>query len=248
MRQLLRDRRLANRGDARADARFRSTVEQWTARANRMLDILEKHGYTKQAYESALRFIRPAFGEDATRFSTDLTNSRAMYKQALAINHFLTLESSTLKGSRAIERRRVKAFREKFKDSKYSGAVKKMKKQDILDFFDFLHDHPTGQFLSESSRFQSGDEMDNFMEAMYIVGRSTDEIDKALAAFTRTDTWNATHPNEIQPVEERFYFDDLLKFLKGGIDIIWNEEDEHKFTIKKGKFLKKKYGKKTKHR
>lgn len=220
MRKLLRDRRKANRGDKLAASRFKSTVDTMTIRANKMLDRLDAHGFTRQAYETAMNYIKPAFGKDATRFSLDLTNSRAMYQQAMAINHFLTLKSSTISGSYDIQKNRIAAFRAKMSESKYSGIVKKMKNKDILDFFDFLHDHPAGQFLAESARYQSGDEADAFMLAMYKFDRSTTEIDKALAAYQRTETWDLTH-NYPMPEDEKFEFDKLMSYYKGRYDIKW---------------------------
>lgn len=229
MRKLLRDRRKANRGDELAASRFKSTVDKMTIRANKMLDRLEAHGFTRQAYETAMNYIKPAFGKDATRFSLDLTNSRAMYQQAMAINHFLTLKSSTLSGSYEIQRNRIAAFRAKMSDSEYSGVVKTMKNKDILKFFDFLHDHPIGQFLSESARYQSGDEMDTFMQAMFKYDRSTEEIDKALAAYQRTETWDLTHTYPM-PENEKFNMDQLLNYLKGRYDITW---DNWKYEVTK---------------
>lgn len=231
MRKLLRDRRLANRGDARAQRRFDSTVEQWTTRANKMLERLEKQGKTRMAYKSAMAFIKPAYGEDATRFATDLHTSRAKYKQALAINHFLTLKTSTLSGQKEVERKRIAAFRESMSDSRYSGIVKEMTKKDILDFFDFMEDHPLGQFISEQGRFQSGDEMDTFMEAIFKFHRPTDEIDKALAAYKRTETWTETHPGVPLPESEKFYYDQLIQYLKGGIDVKFG--NDWKYITKK---------------
>lgn len=219
MRKLLRNRRLANRGDLLAARRLRSTVESWAKRANKMLDRLEAHGFTRQAYESAQNFIKPAFGEDATRFATDLTNSRALYKEAMALNHFFTLESSTISGAMAIQKRRIAAFRAKFKGSE---ALKKMRNKDILDFFDFLHDNPVGEFLKDNSRYQSGDEMDTYMEAIYVHGISTDAVSKALAAYQRTRNWEIEHPDQEMPEDEKFYLDDLVKYLKGGHKITWN--------------------------
>lgn len=227
MRKLLRDRRLANRGDVRAQRRFDSTVEQWTNRANKMLERLEKQGKTRMAYKSAMAFIKPAYGEDATRFSTNLHTSRAKYKQALAINHFLTLKTSTLAGQKEVERKRVAAFRETMSDSRYSGIVKEMSKKEILDFFDFMDDHPLGQFIAEQGRFQSGDEMDTFMEAIFKFKRPTDEIDKALAAYKQTETWNETHPGKPMPQSMRFYHDKLIQYLKGGIDVKFNDQWEY---------------------
>lgn len=224
MRKLLRDRRLANRGNARAQARFRSTVEQWTARANKQLDRLEAHGKTKQAYRSAMAFIKPAYGEDATRFATDLRNSRAMYNQALAINHFLTLKTSTLSGQAEVERNRIARFQEAMSDSRYSGVVKEMSRKEILDFFDFMDDHPLGQFLSESGRFQSGDEMDSFMLAIHRFKRPTEEIDKALAAYKKTETWEDTHRTPL-PEAQKFEHDKLVKYLKGSINVKFHGDD-----------------------
>lgn len=218
MRKLLRDRRKANRGDLKAEQRLRSTVEQWTERANKMLDTLEKHGYTKQAYKSALGFIHAAYGEEENRFATNLTSTKAMYTQAMTLNHFFTLESSTLKGSRAIENRRIKAFREHFladPDNKWSGAVKKMKRKDILDFFDFLHDTPIGEYLADKSKYESGDDMDSFMNAIYGLGLEKDEITKAFAMYVNTENnIQMGTIGELKP-KERFYHDDLINYLKG---------------------------------
>lgn len=192
-----------------------------------MLERLEKQGKTRMAYKSAMAFIKPAYGEDATRFSTNLHTSRAKYKQALAINHFLTLKTSTLAGQKEVERKRVAAFRETMSDSRYSGIVKEMSKKDILDFFDFMDDHPLGQFIAEQGRFQSGDEMDTFMEAIFKFKRPTDEIDKALAAYKQTETWNETHPGKPMPQSMRFYHDKLIQYLKGGIDVKFNDQWEY---------------------
>lgn len=223
MRKLLRDRRKANRGDKLAEARLLSTVEQWTARANRMLDNLERHGFTKQAYESAQHFIKIAYGDDSNRFSTDLTSSKALYQQAMALNHFFTLETSTVKGSYAVQRRRIKAFREKFKDTKYSGVVKKMKNKDIIDFFDFLHDTPVGKFLADRSKYQSGDDMDSFMNAIYGLGIEEDQVTQALTRYI--DTKNHEQEGTLDELEEDqiFHYDDLVKFLKGKYKVKFNK-------------------------
>jgi len=227
MRWLLKKRRQAVRGDTRAQEALRSTVERWTRRANIMLDRLEAHGYTRQAYQSALTFIQSAYGDDETRFQFDLKNPTALYKQAMALNHFFTLETSTITGSRAVDRRRIAAFRERFKNSR---AIQQMTNKDIREFFDFLHDTPVGTFLKDTQRYESGDEMDTFMEAMYLHGHEADEITKALAAYQRTKDWAHDHPGVKQPEQERFYFEDLRNYLKGDYDIKWKGFE---YTIKK---------------
>lgn len=210
MKDLLRLRRKARGGNKRALNALISRHNKLAQRANRMLDVLEKHGRTKQAYASAQGFLYSAYDGETNRFKTNLTDPNAIYQQAIAIEHFLSLKTSTLIGAKRVDDARVAAFRNRFPDNS-----KGMSKKQILDFFEFLSNESVDSYLNESSEYQSDDEVDNFLIAMNDVGRTSDEIIEMLDRYN--ESFNNPSPNQ----DERFYYDDLVKWFKGGIDIVF---------------------------
>lgn len=212
---MLRLRRQARKGNKRSMNALIKRNKKMAARANRMLDRLEKHGYTKQAYMSAQNFIQAAYGSRSNRYATNLTDPNAIYQQGIAIEHFLSLKTSTLRGTHRVEDLRVAGFRAQF-----PKATKGMSKRQILNFFDFLSEESIDAYLSEAGQYESGDEVDSFLYAVNEEERQLSEIVKAVEKY-REDFINPP-----QDGSERFYHDDLVKYLKGGIDIMWDDNNQ----------------------
>lgn len=221
MKELMRLRKNARKGDKRAINALIRRSEKMAIRANKMLNRLASHGYTKQAYMSAQTFIQSAYGDNADRYKTNLKDIDAIYQQALSIEHFLSLKTSTLSGTKEVENARVAGFRLRF--PKMSAG---MSKRDILDFFDFLAEESVDAYLSESSMYSSGDEVDSFL---YAVNHEDLEYDAIVEAIER---YQETFANPSPDESENFYYDDLQKYLKGEITVKF---DGRKVIINKKK-------------
>lgn len=216
MAELLKLRRKARQGNQRAINSMIKRNEKMARRANRMLDTLAKHGRTKMAYASAQNFIYSAYGGGVTRYKTDLKDPNAIYQQMLSIEHFLSLKTSTLVGARHVDSIRIAAFRAKFPEQ-----TKGMKNKQILDFFTFLSEESIDAYLNESSQYGSGDEIDSFLYAVNQEGRQFDKIIEAV------EHYNETFNNPSTKESENFYYDDLVQYLKGGIDVKFDGRTVH---------------------
>lgn len=221
MARLLRLRRQALHGNKRSERAFRREFAKQTAIANRMLDRLESAGFTEQAYKSAQNFTRIAY--ESNRFDTELTDMKAMYRQLVAINHFRSLETSTIGGNIAVQKRRIKRFRE-FTHSVdddgnylYSRELRTMTNAQILDFFSFLHEKPIDTALNSAERYNSGNMLDNF--AMFLGDENADKdtLYKALQRYEASR--NGEYEND---PKQKLHFDELVKYLRGQISITFN--------------------------
>lgn len=219
MATLLRLRRESRKGNKRAQAALNKRTSSMARRANKMLDVLHKHGHTDMAYRSAMNFIQSAYGSSASRFDPRITDPNAQYQQLIAIEHFLGLKSSTLAGRRRVNDIRVASFRAKFPE-----LTKGMSSRKILKFFDFLSEESVDAYLSEASQYSSGDEVDSFLYAVNSEKRQLSEIQKAIELYQEHEA----HPPSNE--EERFYYDDLINYLDGVIDVKFGKNK--KFEVK----------------
>lgn len=217
MATLLRLRREARKGNKRAQAALNARTQRAVQRANRMLDTLQRHGYENMAYASAMNFIHSAFGANVNRFDSRITDPNAQYQQLIAIEHFLSLKSSTLAGRRRIDDLRVAGFRARFADQ-----TRGMSRRQILNFFDFLAEESIDAYLSEAAQYGSGDEVDSFLYALNSEHRQLSEIQRAIELYQEHEA----HPPSNE--EERFYYDDLINYLDGVIDVKFGKDKTFK--------------------
>lgn len=156
------------------DEQKRQVIPQLASVANQRLRELEKQGETRWAYVRAAKDL--ALPKGATpRFSystTKLKRKAALDNYLSSILRFLNSESSTVTGIRAINKRRVQAFKEKGYNIKDEGL-----------FIDFLK---SGMFTTlanvASSEFILED-IDLAMEQGYTL----DEIMTGYQAFIDRD-------------------------------------------------------------
>lgn len=219
MKETMRLRREARRGNPEALQRLQAKNVLMARRANRMLDLLQKAGLTKQAYRAAQTFTNPAYG--STRYSENLTDVDAMYQQLLSIEHFLSLRTSTIAGSKELENERISTFRQRYK------RAQNMTRRQILDFFDFLDDENVSDFIDEEGYYESKYSVDDFLYVTNEVGRSKDRIKQAIGLYMER------RDNPLYNDKQKFYYDDLINYLHGGIDFRVDKKTDNIIIVKR---------------
>lgn len=219
MKETMRLRREARRGNPEALQRLQAKSVLMARRANKMLDLLQKAGLTKQAYRVAQTFTSPAYG--STRYSENLTDVDAMYQQLLSIEHFLSLRTSTITGSKEVENERISTFRQRYK------RAKNMTRRQILDFFDFLDDENVSDFIDEEGYYESKYSVDDFLYVTNEVGRSKDRVKQAIGLYMER------RDNPLYNDKQKFYYDDLINYLHGGIDFRVDKKTDNIIIVKR---------------
>lgn len=219
MKETMRLRREARRGNPEALQRLQAKNALMARRANKMLDLLQKAGLTKQAYRAAQTFTNPAYG--STRYSENLTDVDAMYQQLLSIEHFLSLRTSTIAGSKEVENERISTFRQRYK------RAQNMTRRQILDFFDFLDDENVSDFIDEEGYYESKYSVDDFLYVTNEVGRSKDRIKQAIGLYMER------RDNPLYNDKQKFYYDDLINYLHGGIDFRVDKKTDNIIIVKR---------------
>lgn len=219
MKETMRLRREARRGNPEALQRLQAKSVLMARRANKMLDLLQKAGLTKQAYRAAQTFTSPAYG--STRYSENLTDVDAMYQQLLSIEHFLSLRTSTIAGSREVENERISTFRERYK------RAQNMTRRQIVDFFDFLDDENVSDFIDEEGYYESKYSVDDFLYITSEVGRSKDRVKQAIGLYMER------RDNPLYNDKQKFYYDDLINYLHGGIDFRVDKKTDNIIIVKR---------------
>lgn len=219
MKETMRLRREARRGNPEALQRLQAKSALMARRANKMLDLLQKAGLTKQAYRAAQTFTSPAYG--STRYSENLTDADAMYQQLLSIEHFLSLRTSTIAGSKEVENERISTFRQRYK------RAQNMTRRQILDFFDFLDDENVSDFIDEEGYYESKYSVDDFLYITNEVGRSKDRVKQAIGLYMER------RDNPLYNDKQKFYYDDLINYLHGGIDFRVDKKTDNIIIVKR---------------
>lgn len=219
MKETMRLRREARRGNPEALQRLQAKSLLMARRANKMLDLLQKAGLTKQAYRAAQTFTNPAYG--STRYSENLTDVDAMYQQLLSIEHFLSLRTSTIAGSKEVENERISTFRQRYK------RAQNMTRRQILDFFDFLDDENVSDFIDEEGYYESKYSVDDFLYITNEVGRSKDRVKQAIGLYMER------RDNPLYNDKQKFYYDDLIDYLHGGIDFRVDKKTDNIIIVKR---------------
>lgn len=219
MKETMRLRREARRGNPEALQRLQAKSVSMARRANKMLDLLQKAGLTKQAYRAAQTFTNPAYG--STRYSENLTDVDAMYQQLLSIEHFLSLRTSTIAGSKEVENERISTFRQRYK------RAQNMTRRQIVDFFDFLDDENVSDFIDEEGYYESKYSVDDFLYVTNEVGRSKDRVKQAIGLYMER------RDNPLYNDKQKFYYDDLINYLHGGIDFRVDKKTDNIIIVKR---------------
>lgn len=219
MKETMRLRREARRGNPEALQRLQAKSVLMARRANKMLDLLQKAGLTKQAYRVAQTFTSPAYG--STRYSENLTDVDAMYQQLLSIEHFLSLRTSTITGSKEVENERISTFRQRYK------RAQNMTRRQILDFFDFLDDENVSDFIDEEGYYESKYSVDDFLYVTNEVGRSKDRVKQAIGLYMER------RDNPLYNDKQKIYYDDLINYLHGGIDFRVDKKTDNIIIVKR---------------
>lgn len=201
LRRLLRQYRRAQGGSQRSLASLQSTARQLVNRANRQLDALERHGYTEGAYASATSYTQIMNGTDRFAIAPNMS-PRDLYRLSREINHFLTLRTSTVSGTQALNRERIRTFRSQILDQ--TGI--KMTNQQILSFFKFLKERPVSRLLDSVGHYES-EEIVSSLARHLIDNESRDEILALLDVYWETQ-------KDPQRDDVQIHYDDLLHYLK----------------------------------
>lgn len=103
----------AQRGDGSALRQLRQINRQLARRANTRLRRLEQENLDYYAYDRAQAFINEKTNNNRFTTSSRILEEPSDYRtQILELVTFLESESSTVRGQRAIQNRRVESFRE----------------------------------------------------------------------------------------------------------------------------------------
>lgn len=149
--ELRRLRTKAARGDKRALKTLYAENRRLAKIANRRLLELEKANMNYYAYDAATFFTEQTYGKK--RFSTSerkLNSPKLLFQQLSEMTLFVSRESSTVKGQKAIEDRRIAALEDvwgyEFEDR--SSAV---------EFLKFLGNKSVSSVIKGLTRKYSGD-------------------------------------------------------------------------------------------
>lgn len=183
--------------------------------ANRRLKALEKHGYTGNAYQFVRGFVNIANNKKSSpqenpkiRFSLlggegddeDFTY-KEMARQIDYMRAFLRMQTSTIAGNKAIEKKRFDTFRNnaKFNDVFGFWSDRKLRK-----FLKFLGKNNVGDF-TQNTPDQSEDLVEMLAGAYKEVGLN--QLEELI------DIWQS-YENGTAKDNDRLYYDELVNMLK----------------------------------
>lgn len=150
--------------------------------ANSRLSALEKAGRAFWAYDMATLFTSRAYGKKRFRYSPAKMTDKSLARATKEIERFLYAESSTVRGSKAIDKKIISTFREK-----HDFAISNER-----EFFNFLSSEDYKNLVGKNI---SSEFLIDFYDRSTEEGKTIDEILEALDKFKR---------NEITGVEDLF--------------------------------------------
>lgn len=206
---LMRLRQEALAGSARSKKELEKLNKQMARESNRRLSRLEKSGFTVYAYEGAIGFTQSAYGTN--RYAESGISIEDAYVQALSMRKFLGKDTSTVKGQRDVEKRRIAQFRQTMELTKNRASKDYMTNAQISDFLRFLGEKPIRNLLSNTYRAGS-EELVEDIRGQYTRNPSArKEILKLVDEYLKTEK-----SGELIPKKERLYYPELVQYLKTG--------------------------------
>lgn len=149
--------------------------EKLARRANARLRRLEKAGRAFWAYDSATVYTQKAYGKNRFPQSPRNMSERAQRRNLREIQKFLGLRTSTVSGSRAVEKQIVDTFR----SGKHNFQI-----ADKRDFFNFLS---SSVFKDISNRTMDSERLIEFYDRMSSEqGADLDTITDALEEWQKS--------------------------------------------------------------
>lgn len=138
-------------------------------RANERLRQLERKGYERNAYTMAQRYISKTRGENVKRFNEGLmksANLERLRSDLEELQAFLNAETSTIKGIKVLEKRRVEFFRNRrdLQSGKESLVISNEK-----EFWDFI----SSEEFKSVSKYASSDKLLELYDKAVIVDETT---------------------------------------------------------------------------
>lgn len=150
--------------------------------ANSRLSALEKSDRAFWAYDMATLFTNRAYGKNRFKYSPAKMSDKGLETATKEIERFLSSASSTVRGSKAIDKKIVNTFREK-----HDFSI-----SDEREFFNFLSSEEYKNLVGKNI---SSEFLIDFYDRSTEEGNSYDDILDALDRFRR---------NEISGVEDLF--------------------------------------------
>lgn len=149
---------------------LRNLRKSLAKRANERLRQLERKEYERNAYTIAQRYISKTRGENVKRFNEGLmksANLERLRSDLEELQAFLNAETSTIRGIKALEKRRVEFFRNRrdLQNGKESLVI-----SDEKEFWDFI----SSEEFKNASKYASSDKLLELYDKAVTVDETTD--------------------------------------------------------------------------
>ena len=219
---------IAKIGDLQSARKLAIYHNKLVRESNARLKVLQEAGITRYAYEKAMSYIKPNFGEEANyyKLSTELKKDKmlskdgryeTMRRQILSMQRFLSYETSTVEGVQRVELRRLDAAAEKwFKDENGNYTASREEIEEFLRLLgnDAIRKTILGEAEAELNgvQFSSG-ELVEAIKIMY--NQSNGDVELIKDAFRKYRIEKAKEAN-MPYYQPKFYYDELIDYLKTG--------------------------------
>lgn len=181
----------AARGDLNALRQLQVENRRLAKIANRRMLELEKADRAYYAYDAAVFFTENTYGKK--RFSTSqkkLSTPKLLFQQLTEMTLFINRESSTVKGQKEIENRRIQTL-------EYSYGYKFKDRSSAVEFLKFLGNKSVSSITKGLTRKYSGDITDIIYGAF-----EHEDFDKS-EAIRKFEAYQAGE----------LYYDELVEYL-----------------------------------
>lgn len=210
--------KLAKFGDKQSIEELTTYHNRLVRQSNLRLRELNKAGITRYAYEKAQSFIYNMYGKN-TRYKLNLDNDyEAMRRQILSMQRFLSYETSTVEGVRAIEQRRIDAAINKwFTDDDGKALVSRDEAEAFLRFLgeDAVRRTILQERLEPDATKHTGS--GDFVELIRgkFESSTKEEREFMLSQFEKYQRSQEARSMSLN-AGDQFYYDELVDYLKGG--------------------------------
>lgn len=157
-------------------ARLNSIRLRYARVANERLRNLEKAGRDFWAYDVAVDYTQKAYGRNRFNQSQQWKGTvKGLVSEIQELSKFLNMETSTVRGQHAVDRRIIKTFR----DEKHG-----LKLNDPRVFFDFLN---SAQYKNLANKGITSEQLQEFFDRSTDDNYELDEIYDLLDEFEKTE-------------------------------------------------------------
>lgn len=194
-------------------AQFKRLFDSLAKEANKRLGRLETNDYTYYAYELARDFLEHTTSPtEPNRYKWDATDMQANYEALMNMRTFVSKRTSTLTGQRAVEKQRLRSFRELLNLDTNPFSKGYIKNQDLRDFLDLLGNQPIRNTLSEVGKGMSGE----LVELLFGHVTANNGLKKEILDAFEFYRFSQLHPEEFIDKKARLTYTELVDYLKDG--------------------------------